>query len=191
MTEVITPVTAGEQVTVTAEVENTGEMSGTQTVTAGVDGLGSDRATVSLDEQGSRSLTLAVGTGQADGGEYTLTVEPPEPLFRAGLRHERTGHGGRDADRDRRYPQRGQRRSSSSTPDRLGVTPPACRCSSGSRPHRLPRRDWQGHRGRVRGRRYCRVRRGHARAPSRERRRWRTAVMSASVGHCPCRPTGW
>ncbi len=98
VTEVSTPVTAGEQLTVTAAVENTGERPGTQTVTAEADGLGSDGATVSLDERGSRSLTLAVGTGQGDGGEYTLTVasenssdttsvtvESPEPLFQVGI----------------------------------------------------------------------------------------------------------
>ena len=98
VTEVTTPVTAGEPFAVTAEVQNTGEMPGSQTVTARADGLGSDEETVLLDQQESQSLTLAVGTEQGDGGEYTLTVssenssdttrvtiEPAEPLFQADI----------------------------------------------------------------------------------------------------------
>jgi subtilisin family serine protease len=67
-------VVAGETLTVTAEVENTGNEAGTQTVTLAVPGLGSNKTNVSLDAGESTAETLGVDTGEGDAGEYTATV---------------------------------------------------------------------------------------------------------------------
>jgi len=68
------PVTAGEPVTVDAEIENTGDVSATQTVDLTVDGIGSNEASVSLDGGQSTVETLSVGTAAGDAGSYTATV---------------------------------------------------------------------------------------------------------------------
>ena len=74
ITDTNSPVTAGEPVTVDAEIQNTGDVSATQTIDLTVDGLGSDDVTVSLDGGQSTTETLSVETAEGDAGTYTATV---------------------------------------------------------------------------------------------------------------------
>ena len=69
------PVVEGETLNATATIENTGDLSDTQTITATVSGVGSATETVSLDGGESRTETIDVPTGTGDAGTYTLTVE--------------------------------------------------------------------------------------------------------------------
>ncbi|MDY7081333.1 MAG: CARDB domain-containing protein, partial [Halobacteria archaeon] len=67
------PVTAGEPVNVTAEVTNTGEQQGTQTVALeDEDGFELDNREVTLSAGESQSVTLSYESAQA--GTYTLNV---------------------------------------------------------------------------------------------------------------------
>ncbi|PSP23384.1 hypothetical protein BRC61_03550 [Halobacteriales archaeon QH_10_65_19] len=68
------PVSEGESLQVDAEIENTGDESGSQTVDLSVDGLGSDQASVSLDGGASTVETFSVDTAEGDAGTYTATV---------------------------------------------------------------------------------------------------------------------
>jgi hypothetical protein len=71
--ETTTPV-EGEQLDVTATVENVGESEGTQSVTLDVGALGSNSTDVTLAGGQTTNVTLSVGTGAGDAGEYTATV---------------------------------------------------------------------------------------------------------------------
>lgn len=64
----------GEDIEVTAEVENAGDVEDTQSITLDVPDLGADATELSLDGGESTEETLAVGTGEGDAGEYTATV---------------------------------------------------------------------------------------------------------------------
>jgi PKD repeat protein len=64
----------GETLNVTAGIENTGAVEGTQTVTLDVGALGTDSTSVTLDGGSSTTLTLGVGTDTGDAGGYTATV---------------------------------------------------------------------------------------------------------------------
>jgi hypothetical protein len=66
--------TEGEPISVTAEVTNTGDRAGTQTVTLGVPGIGTNTTTVSLAANTSTTEAFTLATGAGDGGEYTATV---------------------------------------------------------------------------------------------------------------------
>jgi hypothetical protein len=68
------PVVEGETLTVDAEIENTGDISDTQTVTLGASALGTNSTSVSLDGGNSTTETLSVGTGSGDAGSYTAAV---------------------------------------------------------------------------------------------------------------------
>jgi len=68
------PVTAGETLQIDARIENTGDVSDTQTVDLSVDGLGSDGATVSLAGSESTTETFTVDTADDDADSYTATV---------------------------------------------------------------------------------------------------------------------
>ncbi len=71
------PVTEGETLTVTATVENTGDVQGTQTVdlTVGPSGqLGGKSAEVTLSPEKSKKVTLSVSTEPGDAGTYTAVV---------------------------------------------------------------------------------------------------------------------
>jgi hypothetical protein len=74
------PVTEGETLSVTAQVQNIGEQSDTQTVTLDVSGLGSDSASVDLSGGDSTSVTLAVGTSSGDAGDYTAEVSTEDDV---------------------------------------------------------------------------------------------------------------
>jgi len=72
------PVVGGEQLNVTAEVNNTGTTEATQKIDLGVGDLGSSSTSVTLGGGNSTNVTLSVGTGAGDAGEYTATVSSPD-----------------------------------------------------------------------------------------------------------------
>jgi hypothetical protein len=71
--ETTTPV-AGEPLDVTVQVENLGDVEGTQTVALDAGPLGTDETNVTLASEATTETTLSVGTGTDDAGEYTATV---------------------------------------------------------------------------------------------------------------------
>ena len=76
--EANSPVTVGENLTVTAEVANTGDGNGTATLELEVGELGTDAVSVSLDSGESANRTLTVPAGLDSDGEYNLTVSAGE-----------------------------------------------------------------------------------------------------------------
>lgn len=68
------PITEGETLEVTATVENTGDLSGTQNVTLTVGGSERDRQAVTLDVGETQTIELSWATGSGDAGDYTATV---------------------------------------------------------------------------------------------------------------------
>lgn len=74
LVDVAGSVEAGGEVELTVEVTNTGEQSGTATVAADVESIGSESTDVSLDGGESREVTLSVPTASGDSGSYTVTV---------------------------------------------------------------------------------------------------------------------
>jgi subtilisin family serine protease len=71
--ETNTPV-EGETLNVTARIKNTGDIEDTQTIDLDLGALGTDSTSVTLGGGASTNLTLSVGTGAGDAGEYTATV---------------------------------------------------------------------------------------------------------------------
>jgi len=69
------PVDAGEPLTVTAVVTNTGNESGTQAITAEAPGVGDSGSFVSLTEGDSTTVTLSMRTFPRDVGDHTITAE--------------------------------------------------------------------------------------------------------------------
>jgi acyl-CoA hydrolase len=69
-----TPVTAGEAITVTAMVENTGAISGTTTVSVTDSTLGTANETVTLSTGGTTTVNLTLQSATGNAGEYTATV---------------------------------------------------------------------------------------------------------------------
>lgn len=68
------PVEEGQTLSVTAQIENTGDQQDTQTVTLDVGGSQRDSTTVELGSGESTQVTLEWTTGSGDGGDYTATV---------------------------------------------------------------------------------------------------------------------
>ncbi|WP_424017930.1 CARDB domain-containing protein [Halorientalis pallida] len=68
------PVTEGETLDVTATVQNTGDLEGTQTVTLDVAGAERDSQDVTLAGGASTTVTLSWTTQSGDAGDYTATV---------------------------------------------------------------------------------------------------------------------
>jgi hypothetical protein len=68
------PVTEGETLTVEARVSNPSEVTGRGTLTAEVDGLGSDTATFSLEGGAGETKSFEIQTESGDSSEYTVTV---------------------------------------------------------------------------------------------------------------------
>ena len=68
------PVTEGETLTVEATVSNPTDIPGSGTVTAEVDGLGSDTGRFSLSEGEDETKNFEIPTEDGDAGEYTVTV---------------------------------------------------------------------------------------------------------------------
>jgi hypothetical protein len=72
--ETNSPVVAGQELTVTAAVTNTGDAEGSSPVELSVDGLGTDSTTTTLGPGNSTQLSLGVTTGDGDAGNYTAEV---------------------------------------------------------------------------------------------------------------------
>ena len=72
--ETNSPVTIGENLTVTTEVTNTGDGNGTATLELDVGELGNETVSVSLDGGESTNQTLTLPAGLDSDGEYDLTV---------------------------------------------------------------------------------------------------------------------
>ena len=68
------PVTEGETLTVEARVSNPSEIPASGTLTAEVDGLGSDTERFSLEAGGEETKGFRIPTEIGDAGEYTVTV---------------------------------------------------------------------------------------------------------------------
>jgi len=69
------PVAAGESVAVTVDVENTGDVEATQTVSLDAGALGTNSTTITLGtDEPAQQTTLSVATGPGDAGSYTATV---------------------------------------------------------------------------------------------------------------------
>jgi hypothetical protein len=75
LAETNSPVSPGENLTVTVEVANIGNASGTETVTLDGGALGSTEASVTLDGGASTETTLTLPTTGSDTGEYNLTAD--------------------------------------------------------------------------------------------------------------------
>jgi len=69
------PVFEGRQLNVTAEIANTGDVEGSQTVKLDAGQLGTDSTAVTLDGGASTTETLRVETSPGQAGEYTVTVQ--------------------------------------------------------------------------------------------------------------------
>jgi PKD repeat protein len=68
------PVTAGQQLSVTATIENTGGQQATQETTLEIPGVGTDSVRVDLANEDSETVTFTTPTTPEDVGEYTATV---------------------------------------------------------------------------------------------------------------------
>jgi hypothetical protein len=64
----------GEQLNVTARIENVGDVSDTQTITLALDGVASDSTSVTLAGNSSTNVTLSADTGAGDAGSRPVTV---------------------------------------------------------------------------------------------------------------------
>ncbi|WP_340099035.1 PKD domain-containing protein [Salinibaculum salinum] len=68
------PVEPGEQLNVTADIENEGYSAATQPVSLNVSGLGETSTTVRLDSRQSKRVTLSLPTDDSDRGAYDARV---------------------------------------------------------------------------------------------------------------------
>ena len=69
------PITEGETLDVQTLVEETGGLSDTQDITLDIDGVGQvDVQSVSLNADGSATITLSWATQSGDAGDYTATT---------------------------------------------------------------------------------------------------------------------
>jgi hypothetical protein len=68
------PVTEGDALDVTATIENTGDVQGTQTVDLTVGALGTNSTQVTLAGGANTTETFTLGTTSGDNGTYTATV---------------------------------------------------------------------------------------------------------------------
>jgi hypothetical protein len=72
--ETNSPINEGNSLTVDATVENTGDVNAQQTITLDAPGLGQDSTSETLSSGESTTVSLSVGSGSGDAGEYTATV---------------------------------------------------------------------------------------------------------------------
>lgn len=68
------PVTEGETLNVDATITNTGDQTGTQTITLEIDGSQKDSRSLTLGSGENQTLTLSWTTSEGDAGDYTATV---------------------------------------------------------------------------------------------------------------------
>jgi hypothetical protein len=88
------PVTEGETLTVEARLSNPSEVSGSGTVTAEVDGLGSDTGRFSLAGGAEETKSFDIPTESGDAGEYTVTVSVGDTAESAEVTVEEDGGTG-------------------------------------------------------------------------------------------------
>jgi len=79
------PVNEGNSLTVDATVENTGDVNAQQTITLDVPGLGQDSTSETLSSGESTTVSLSVGSGSGDAGDYTATVASEDDSDSAGV----------------------------------------------------------------------------------------------------------
>jgi PGF-CTERM protein len=72
------PVLEGDTLSVTVTVNNTGDSSGTKTVSLSVGGTQRDSASVTLAGGATQTVTLSWATSAGDAGDYTATVTSPD-----------------------------------------------------------------------------------------------------------------
>ncbi|MFD1641765.1 S8 family serine peptidase [Halohasta litorea] len=70
--------TEGDDIVVNASVENVGDVSLSQTLTANIDGIGSNETAVTVANGSSEDVELHIPTGDGDAGEYTVTAATPD-----------------------------------------------------------------------------------------------------------------
>lgn len=92
------PVQAGESVTVTATVENAGEITGTRMVTLSVGEEQSDAREVTLDGGDRRTIDLTWPTAAGDAGEYTAMVDTGDDSDSTTVTVEDAGGDSEDSD---------------------------------------------------------------------------------------------
>ena len=74
LTETNSPIVAGATLSVTADVENTGEQPGEQDITLDIDGTTVDAEVVGLEPGASQSVSLTWETSENDAGNYTASM---------------------------------------------------------------------------------------------------------------------
>ena len=74
ITSTNSPVSGGESVEVTATVTNTGDVSGSQSVTLTADGVERDSQELTLESGESREITVSWATAEVEPGEYDVEV---------------------------------------------------------------------------------------------------------------------
>jgi len=74
ITDTNTPVAAGDTLSVSALVENTGDVTGTQPISLEIPGFGENATEVTLAGGESTTATLSLPTTGSDAGSYTATV---------------------------------------------------------------------------------------------------------------------
>jgi tRNA A-37 threonylcarbamoyl transferase component Bud32 len=94
------PVTGGDDLTVDVAVTNTGEQDGTQTVTAEVQGVGSDSERVSLSGGSSTTETLRIPTNTGDDGSYSVSVSTDDDSTSTSVSVSADQPSGDDGDTD-------------------------------------------------------------------------------------------
>lgn len=87
------PLTEGETLTVDATIENTGDVSGTQTVNLSVNGAVRDSSSVTLASGENTTVTLSWATSDGDAGDYTATVASDNDSATASVSVESTSSG--------------------------------------------------------------------------------------------------
>ncbi|MDZ7689383.1 MAG: carboxypeptidase regulatory-like domain-containing protein [Halobacteriales archaeon] len=92
------PVTEGETLTVEARVSNPSGVPGRGTLTAEVDGLGSDRASFSLEGGEVETKSFEIPTESGDAGEYTVTVSVGGASDSVDVTVEEDAEAGEDGD---------------------------------------------------------------------------------------------
>ncbi len=85
ITSTNSPVGEGDTLSVDAEIENTGDEGGTQTVTLDVGALGTDSTSVTLAGGQSKTKTFSVSTAGGDASDYTATVSSEDSSDSVGV----------------------------------------------------------------------------------------------------------
>jgi hypothetical protein len=76
--ETNSPVQTGREVTATATITNSGDLTGTADIEFAVPGVGRDEQSVRLNGGASKSVEFVIQTDNADAGAHTATVSTPD-----------------------------------------------------------------------------------------------------------------